>query len=82
MLEFSKILEHFEHLYGHLPLPILVVDMHRIVRKANKAFCRLFEQDPDEAAGHLADECLERPARFSAATIPAPSAGILTEQKV
>ena len=34
MLEFSEILEHFKHRYDHLPVPILVVNMHRIVRKA------------------------------------------------
>ena len=82
MLEFSKILEHLEHLYGHLPIPILVVRMHRIVRTANNAFCRLAEQNLAEAAGRLADAYFEKRARFSAATIPAPAAGILTEQKV
>ena len=65
MLEFSKILEHVEHLYGHLPIPILVFDMHRIVRTANNAFCCLVEQNPADATGRLADECLERLAFFS-----------------
>jgi len=77
MLEFSKILEHFEHSYGHLPVPILIFDMHHIIRKTNSAFCRLIEQDPAEAAGLLADEYFEKLARFSAAAMPAPSAGRL-----
>ena len=77
MLEFSEILEHFEHLYDHLPVPILVVDTHRIVRKANNAFCRLSVQDPAEATGRLVDAYFEKRARFSAATIPASSAGKL-----
>ena len=64
MLEFSEILEHFEHLYDHLPVPILVFDMHRIVRKANKAFCRLAEQDPAEATGRSINEFFEKLAPF------------------
>lgn len=63
-LEFSKILEQFEHLYGHLPIPILVFDMHRIVRRANNAFCRLVEHDPAEATGRPANEYFEKLARF------------------
>ena len=64
MLEFSKILEHFEHLYDHLPVPILVFDMHRIVRKANNAFCRLAEQDPAEATGRSINDSFEQLTRF------------------
>ena len=64
MLEFSKILEHFEHLYGHLPVPMLVFDMHRIVRKANNAFCCLAEQDPAEATGRSINDFFEKLTRF------------------
>ena len=62
MLEFSEILEHFEHIFGHLPVPILVFDMHRVVRRANIAFCRLAEQDPAEAAGRFINDSFERHA--------------------
>lgn len=64
MLEFSEILEHFEHPYDYQPVPIFVVRMHRIVRKANNAFCCLAEQNPAEAAGRLADECFVKLGRF------------------
>ena len=51
MLNFSKILEHFGHLYGDLPVPILIFDQHRIVCRANNAFCRLIEQDSVSGIG-------------------------------
>ena len=64
MLDFSKILLNFDHLYDQLPIPILVLDASRNVRKANSAFCRLTEQDLNMAVGRSAEDYFKKLAHF------------------
>jgi DNA-binding NtrC family response regulator/signal transduction histidine kinase len=64
MLDFSEILVHFDRLYGQLPIPIIVIDEHRTVRRANNAFCRLTEQIPEEAIHRSADDYFKKLADF------------------
>ena len=64
MLNFSKILEHFGHLYGDLPVPILIFDQHRIVCRANNAFCRLIKQDSDQTVGQPINEYFKKLTLF------------------
>jgi PAS domain-containing protein len=64
MLDFSEILLNFDRLYDQLPIPILVFDASRNVRKANSAFCRLTKQEPNKAVDQSADHYFEKLVHF------------------
>jgi len=64
MLEFSDLLERFEHIYEPLPVPICLVDTGRIVCRANSAFCCLVGRSPEETTGHPAAAYFKKLARF------------------